>query len=139
MLDTTSPIWIVAPLDATTEIGEVFVQRLGAWDESGIDHWWLNSTSHFSIDENGVIRNTTLLEAGIYNLKVRVYDPYGAYCSASLVITVLDTSTPTTTTPTTTTTTTVEGIDPLVTLVLGAGIGGISVLVVIFIFLKRKP
>ena len=147
--DTTSPIWIVAPLNEVLEDGDSFEQRLGAWDSSGV-YWWSNDTIHFTIAEQGVIRNATVLEPGIYRLEVRAYDPFDNYCSAILVVTVLEaplttttatstTTTTTTTTDTTTTSTTPEGVDPIMTLVLGTGIGGAAVVVIVIVFLRRKP
>lgn len=146
------------PIDETVEYGELYVQRLGVYDSSGIDHWWLNDTVHFSIDEDGVIRNATVLEPGVYGLEVRVYDPYDNFCSATLVVTVLEapatttttttttttstttttTTATTTTTNTTTTSTTLEGIDPVMTLVLGAGIGGAAIVVIVLVLFRRK-
>ncbi len=158
-IETTAPVWVLAPIDETVEYGEPYVQRLGAYDSSGIDHWWLNDTVHFTIDENGVVRNATVLEPGIYRLEVRAFDPYDNYCSATLVITVLDlptttttttttttstTTTTTTTTSTTTTTTTTNttssvpgGPDPLLMLGIGGGVGAVAVLVII-LFMKKK-
>lgn len=148
MQDTTSPIWIVAPINEVLEDGDSFEQRLGAWDFSGVDYWWLNDTTHFTIDEQGVIRNATVLEPGVYRLEVRVYDPFDNYCTATLIITVLESPTTTTTTTTSTTTTTTttssttnttpEGVDPVLTLVLGAGLGGAAAVVMVIVFLRRK-
>jgi len=150
--ETTSPFWVLAPIDETVEFGEPYVQRLGAYDSSGIDHWWLNDTVYFTIDGNGVVRNATVLESGIYRLEVRAYDPFENYCSATLVITVLELPTTTTTTATTTSTTTTtttttdttttgtapDGVDPVLTLVLGTGIGGVAVVIIVIVFLRRK-
>jgi hypothetical protein len=146
--DTTPPSWIVMPLDETIEHTSPFMQRLGAWDESGIHHWWLNDSTHFAIDEDGVLQNNTLLEAGTYPLEVRAYDPFDNYCSATIVIIVLEpitstiteTTTTTVTTPGTTTTsgTTQNGFDSLALLIL---VGGISIAViglVIFVLYRKK-
>jgi parallel beta-helix repeat protein len=149
--DTTSPIWIVAPLDESLEHSVPFLQRLGAWDESGIHHWWLNDSTYFTIDESGEIRNATSLEVGTYNLEVRAYDPFDNYCSAFLVVTVLETTvttptatiTTTTTTDTTTSTTTTTGIiqngfDPMVLLMLLGGTGSAVIVLIVFILYKKK-
>ena len=146
--DTLSPTLIEFSGYTTLQYGQDLRFHLEAWDESGIDHWWLNDTIHFAIDEDGVIRNATILEPGIYGLEVRAYDPYDNYCSATLILTVLEphttttvttttTATTTSTTTSTTTTTTREGMDPLLSFGMGAGIGG-AVILVIAILLFRK-
>jgi len=155
--EKTAPVWVLAPIDETVDYGTPYVQRLGAYDSSGVDHWWLNDTVHFSIDEDGVIRNSTVLEPGIYQLEVRAYDPYDNYCSANLTITVLEpppttttstTASPTTISTSTTTTTTTatgtttdqtnEGVNQVTTLLFGVGIGGVAVVIIVIVFLKRK-
>lgn len=132
--DTTPPDWVILHIYQTIEYGEPLQVQVVAWDESGIDHLWLNDTTHFTLDVLGVITNATVLEPGIYRLEVRAHDPYDNYCSAILVVTVLDA--PITTT--TTTSTTPEGVDPVMTLVLGTGIGGAAVVVIVIVFLRRK-
>jgi hypothetical protein len=80
--DTTSPTWDEIPKDYSLEYGEVFNYDLNASDASGIDHWWLNDTANFNIDDTtGVITNLVFLEEGIYWLEVRAYDFHGLYCS----------------------------------------------------------
>ena len=142
--DLTSPIWIVVPVDEITNYGEPVILSLGAWDASGIDHWWLNDTENFTFDEFGVIRNATVLEPGIYRLEARAYDPYGNYCSATIVLTVREVPiTPTTTTTTTTSTTSsttpvAGGLDPLIMFGIGGGVGAIGVLIVIFLLMRKR-
>ena len=87
--DLNPPVWDEIPTDKTMEYGGSFNYDLDASDPSGIDEWWLNDTTYFTInDANGIISNTTLLSEGIYWLEVRAYDPYGQYCSAIIKITV---------------------------------------------------
>jgi hypothetical protein len=148
--DATPPTWIVLPLDETLEYTTPFTQRLGAWDESGIHHWWLNDSTYFTIDEDGVIRNSTSLEVGSYQLEIRAYDPFDNYCSAVLVVTVLETSTTTTTditittttdttTSTTTTTgTTQNGFDPMAVLALVGGITSAVIILIVFMLYRKK-
>jgi len=144
-LDTTPPDWVNLTIHQTIEQGKAFQMQLEAWDASGIHHWWLNDTDHFLIEEMGVIRNSTILEVGVYELEVRAYDPYDNYCAAMFVLTVLESAEPTATTTSITTTTTtnastpVDEMDPLLTLGLGAGIGGVAVIVIVIVFLRRKP
>jgi len=136
--DTTPPTWVTLRIYQTIDYGEALQVQVEAWDAAGIDHWWLNDTAHFTMDEFGMIRNASILDSGIYRLEVRVYDPYDNYCSAILVVTVLEAPLATTTTTSTTTSTTPEGVDPVLTLVLGTGIGGAAVVIIVLVFLRRK-
>jgi parallel beta-helix repeat protein len=106
-------------------------------DLSGIDHYWLNDTAHFSIHESALIRNATVIEPGVYRLEVKAYDPYGNYCTVILVITV---SEPTTTTATTasTTSTVPEYITPVTMLALGLGIIGVIVVASATLLNKKR-
>ena len=142
--DSTPPIWIVEPLSETIESTISFSQRLGAWDESGIHHWWLNDTTYFAIDEDGVVRNATSLEAGIYPLEVRVYDPFNNFCSAIFVVTVLEV-TPTATMPTTSIPSTTStnglpqnGFDSLVILVIIGGVALTLIALALFLLYKKR-
>jgi hypothetical protein len=86
--DTNPPSWLAAPIDQILEYDEPLHLQLAAWDSSGIDHWWLSDSIHFTIDENGLVRNATTLEPGNYLLTVSVFDPYGNSLSADFTITV---------------------------------------------------
>ncbi|MFX1415446.1 MAG: right-handed parallel beta-helix repeat-containing protein, partial [Promethearchaeota archaeon] len=133
-LDVTPPEWVIAPIDETLGYGVPFVQRVGAWDDSGIDHWWLDDTVHFSLDEEGFIRNATVLEPGAYTLEVRAFDPFDNYCSATMVLTVNAATTGTTTT-TTTSTQPPDGTGPVVAVLLFTGIGGAVAIVNVIVLL----
>jgi hypothetical protein len=132
--DTTPPEWVIAPVDEVLDYGTPFVQRVGAWDDSGIDHWWLDDTDHFSLDEQGFIRNATVLEPGVYTLEVRAFDPYDNYCSATLVLTVNEATTGTATT----TTQPPDGTGPVVAVLLFTGIGGAVAIVNVIILLRKR-
>jgi len=92
--DTTSPNWNPTPSDYAIKFGDDLIYDLGATDLSGIDHWWINDTTHFSIDENGTITNAITLNVGDYWLEVRAYDPYDNYCTHIIRITVENTPPP---------------------------------------------
>jgi hypothetical protein len=141
--DTIAPVWVTLQIQHTIDYGESLQIDVEAWDLDGIDHLWLNDTTHFILDGN-TIRNATLLASGEYILEVRAYDLSNNYCSAALVITVLEEPTPTTTptptdttSPTTPTGTTPGGFDLMMILAIGGGIGAIVILVII-VFLKKK-
>jgi parallel beta-helix repeat protein len=130
------PTWVAVPLDQVVELGEGLVYDLDVTDISGIGSWWLNDTTYLTIDQDGTITNSTLLEVGIYSVLVSVSDTLGNIQSSEITITVVDTTSPTTTP--TTTDTTPEGLDPLMILVLGLGIGGATVVVIVIVFLRRR-
>jgi hypothetical protein len=94
-LDATSPTWDQLPTNQVVELPSRFRYDVNASDASGTDHYWLNDTIHFTIDSNGVITDVTALPVGFYGLEVRAYDSYTNYCSATLVVTVQDTTSPT--------------------------------------------
>jgi len=94
--DTTNPTWDFVPIDQIIEFGDGLNYDLDATDASGISDWWLNDTTYFTInDVNGIITNTTILNIGDYWLEVRAYDQYSNNCTASIKITVEDTTDPT--------------------------------------------
>ncbi|MFX0135630.1 MAG: S8 family serine peptidase [Candidatus Hodarchaeota archaeon] len=92
--DTTSPKWNPTPSDYVIEFGDDLIYDLDATDLSGIDEWWINDTTHFSIDEYGTITNAITLNSGDYWLEVRAYDPHDNYCSQIIKITVEKTPSP---------------------------------------------
>ena len=87
--DTTAPIWDTIPTDQSIEFGNDLYYDVDAYDLSGIDYWWINDTSIFNINTNGIITNIIPLSAAQYWLEIRAYDPYGNYCSASIKIVVI--------------------------------------------------
>jgi hypothetical protein len=117
----------VIPIDEYVIQGNPFLQRVGAWDSSGIDHWWLNDTNHFTLDGHGVIRNATSLIAGRYSIEIRAYDPNDNFCSAVIVLTVLES-----------TTTTQPPDEGALVIVAGVGIGGVVVIAAVLMFLKKR-
>ncbi|MHA1943753.1 MAG: hypothetical protein ACW96M_05090, partial [Candidatus Thorarchaeota archaeon] len=144
MFIPTPPIWTETPVDQTIAIGTHFVYDLNAAAPAPIS-WSVNDTAHFTIDGLGVLENATVLLVGSYGLKVVVTNTYGSSISTILVVTVQDVTTTTTTTTgttteTTTTTsgTTTPGLDPLVILVLGAGIGAVVVIIIVVVIFKKR-
>ena len=68
---------------------------MNATDNVAIDLYWLNDTSIFQINETtGILANHSLVEAGIYNLKIFVNDTSGNVINVSLRITIFDTTRP---------------------------------------------
>ena len=93
--DTVTPTWNEPPTDQNSEFGSSFSYDVNASDLSGIDHYWINDTVHFSIDTNGIISNVTKLAIGTYGLEIRAYDPYGLFTTAMFKVSVEDTTSPT--------------------------------------------
>jgi len=78
MLYPGTPItWLSPTEDLVLYQGAFFRCDLNATAYGGLDHWWLNDTENFEIDENGIITNSTTLSLGTYGLHVIVYDTQG--------------------------------------------------------------
>ncbi|MFX1368154.1 MAG: hypothetical protein ACFFAY_06135 [Promethearchaeota archaeon] len=92
--DTTDPTWDWTPTDQIVEFGDDFTYDVNASDLSGITSWWTNDTSSFAIDSEGLLTNSTPLSVGDYWIEIRAYDPYGNFGSASIKVTVQDTTSP---------------------------------------------
>jgi parallel beta-helix repeat protein len=152
--DTILPSWVILPENQIIEFGEFFSYDIDVTDLAGTSHWWLNGTD-FSIDENGLITNATVLAVGVYGLEISCNDTHGNVLSATITVTVEEAPVTTTTTTTSTTTattttdtttptspttptgTTSSGLDPMVLLAFG-GIGVVVVLILVMFFLKKK-
>ena len=94
--DTTSPIWTVIPSSATLEyLTESLSVDFNATDLSGIDTYYINDTSNFKIDSNGLLENNTNLNVGVYQILVSVNDSYNNINSTTYQVTVQDTISPT--------------------------------------------
>ncbi len=140
--DTTSPVWVIAPIDQYLEQGTVLEYQLAVFDLSSNVQWSINNTELFSITTTGLLTSIGDIELGQYGLKVTVLDSSGNGLSEvfSVVVTPLETTTvvsETTTTNTNSTSTIDSESDPILTLAVGLGIGGIGV-VIFVIILKRR-
>ncbi len=83
-----APKWDVIPTDQMIKYGVAFSYAIYASDLSRIDHYWINDTENFYIDDNGIITNKRLLQVGIYWLEIRVFDPFNNNCSIIIKISV---------------------------------------------------
>lgn len=86
--DGAPPEWDPEPVDQMIDAGSNFYYDLNATDYSGLDHWWINNTEYFAIDDDGVISNVDVLEAGIYVIGVSVNDTKGNTQTGSFRLTV---------------------------------------------------
>ena len=92
--DNESPEWIVDPVLQVVELGDAWTYDLDATDVSGLDTWWLNDTTRFSIDGEGVISMNYPLPVGNYWLQVRVNDTAGNTLISIFEVQIQDTQAP---------------------------------------------
>ncbi|MGY5872316.1 MAG: C25 family cysteine peptidase [Candidatus Thorarchaeota archaeon] len=93
--DTTPPEWVVEPSNYIAECGVDFEYQLQASDNYNIISWSVNDTTHFEIDDDGVLGNSVFLPVGSYPVEVTVTDTYLNSINASFVVEVVDTRAPT--------------------------------------------
>jgi parallel beta-helix repeat protein len=96
--DMDPPSWVIEPEDQFVEFGSHLDYSLDVTDDSGISHWWVNTTD-FAINDNGEIRSVVPLVIGIYGLEISVNDTYDNILSAIISVTVEDTTPPNWLTP----------------------------------------
>lgn len=92
--DITPPQWTHPPVSFTINDSEFLGYQENASDETGIDSFWLNDTSFFSINNTGFLINTTNLTPGSYPLNMSVNDTSNNILSATITITVEDVTFP---------------------------------------------
>ncbi len=130
--DTTLPEWNTAPEDQTIDYGVSFVYDLNASDLAGIASWSVSSTE-FSIDSEGRIRNQVPLAPGEHAISVYVTDNNGNILAGSFSVLVNN--------PSNDTGTTQPGgsiIDSAIPFVVGVA-ATLAVVGVVYIFSRRKP
>lgn len=84
--DTISPNWIITPSNQFNREGNLFSYDVNASDAEGIDSYWVNDTSKFSINSNGLIDSIGTLNLGSYWLEIRAYDPSNNFCTATIKV-----------------------------------------------------
>ncbi len=89
-----APQWDPEPSDQTVEIGSEFTYSLSAIAPGGVDLWWVNDTTHFSITMSGVVSNKTVLVIGIYVIQVWLNNTQNDIITAIFTVTVQDTQSP---------------------------------------------
>ncbi|MHA1908340.1 MAG: hypothetical protein ACW98Y_13660 [Candidatus Thorarchaeota archaeon] len=83
-IDEAPPRWAHSiPEIVTFNLNTPIRYDLNATDGTGIDSFWLNDTSNFAIDDNGLISNVTSLALGQIGLQVWVNDTNGYTQSAT--------------------------------------------------------
>lgn len=92
--DTTPPMWLLIPTNQDFEFGSSFEYDLLATDSWGIEQWWINDTTYFTISRHGTIANRRLLPVADYFVEVRAYDDANNYCTSIIRYRVRDTVLP---------------------------------------------
>ncbi|MFT4304017.1 MAG: Ig-like domain-containing protein [Candidatus Woesearchaeota archaeon] len=103
--DNESPEFTGIPDNATIVQGNSLSAQFNATDNVGIASWEVNN-SHFSISQNGLLSNATVLATGTYILNVTATDYSGNSVSVIYQVTVSQQSSQTTQQTTTTSTST---------------------------------
>lgn len=75
--DRSAPFWHPTPRTYTVEEGIPIEYNFSVSSKNSIDSIWLNDTTHFSIESNSAIRNTTFLSSGEYSLSLFANDSLG--------------------------------------------------------------
>ncbi|MHA1930695.1 MAG: hypothetical protein ACTSV2_19160 [Candidatus Thorarchaeota archaeon] len=83
-IDKAPPLWISpAPSDVSIQFNEPLIYKLNATDTSGIDSFWVNDTTHFDIDNHGILTSIGTLDIGTHGIQVSVNDTNGYTLSSS--------------------------------------------------------
>ncbi|MFX1474615.1 MAG: S8 family serine peptidase [Promethearchaeota archaeon] len=93
LFTVTGVHWISPPTDHVVELGAALHHSVEATSILGILGYSVND-SRFTINTLGEITFVTVLPVGRYPLEIRAYDPYSNYCTATITITVQDTTPP---------------------------------------------
>lgn len=81
-------VWRDVPTDQFVSADEQFVYNVEALTVVLIDQYWINDTTHFSIDLWGEIRNATPLTPGKYGIEVWANDTNNEVINAEFSVTV---------------------------------------------------
>lgn len=87
--------WLDSPEDQQLEYGDSCSYQLTTFSVNPIDTWWLNDTTHFTLDGTGLIQNATPLIIRDYGLEVSVNDSSSLTLTATFTFYVRDTTAPT--------------------------------------------
>jgi len=89
--DTTPPTWDQIPQNISLLYREILSYDLNASDLSGIDSYFINDTSNFTINSStGLLTNATFLSNGIYFLNISDNDTQGNVLSEVIRIIVAE-------------------------------------------------
>ncbi len=89
------PFWAEIPYNQTVELGDVFEYELNVSATHGVDAWWLEEgESPFSIDNEGIITNSTQLGIARFTIIAVVNDTLGNVIEGKFDVLVQDTTPP---------------------------------------------
>ncbi|MHA2160006.1 MAG: right-handed parallel beta-helix repeat-containing protein [Candidatus Thorarchaeota archaeon] len=94
LLKPASPVWDSPPENQNIEFGNSFSYNLEISSSVLIEDWYISDTTHFFVDETGTIRNTDILDVGIYSIDILVTNVYGLSMEGSFTVTVEDSVNP---------------------------------------------
>ncbi|MFX1484963.1 MAG: hypothetical protein ACFFCP_17435 [Promethearchaeota archaeon] len=120
--------WIQTPTDQVITVDSQLTYQLEAASIAAPLIWEVDNSS-FLTDANGVLRNATHLEVGIYELSITVIDAVDNTLTADISVTVNSDST---------TTTTTTGGDQTLLILAVAGIGGGVGVILLFVIVKKR-
>ena len=86
--------WVTEPSDQTTEFGAGLNYEVDASAFTYVDDYWINDTTNFAIDGNGLITSVTQLVVSTYGLQVWANDSLDNRINANFSVTVEDTTNP---------------------------------------------
>ncbi|TFG30877.1 hypothetical protein EU528_07635 [Candidatus Thorarchaeota archaeon] len=99
LLSEPAPVWDDVPTDKILEYSQPLSYQMNATLLPSCDKWWLNDTTNFAIDGNGLITNAIVLPVGTYGVQVSANDTWGRSITDDFTITVQDTVDPVWTSP----------------------------------------
>ncbi|MGY5854560.1 MAG: hypothetical protein RTU92_13410, partial [Candidatus Thorarchaeota archaeon] len=85
----SEPKWVQTPTNKELYFGDTFEYDVNASSTTGPASYFVNDTSNFSIDSNGVIRNATVLSVGYYGLLIEAVNMFGRVIKAEIEISVI--------------------------------------------------
>ncbi|MHA2067358.1 MAG: right-handed parallel beta-helix repeat-containing protein, partial [Candidatus Thorarchaeota archaeon] len=86
VINNLPPNWDEVPQDLVLYPWDTLHYNLNASDPSGIDMWWLEDTTYFTIDQDGIVTNTTPFSEGYYIVQVFVNDTLGNVLDGTFTI-----------------------------------------------------
>ena len=94
LLEPAFPVWNPSPSSQELEFGDRFSYSLGVSSPVPIDDWHISDTTHFMVDDTGIIMDRGVLEVGTYPIDVVITNTHALSLEGSFTITVLDTTSP---------------------------------------------
>ena len=84
----SEPRWDPSPISKEIDFGEAFYYDINATSTDGPLEWSVNNTDYFSMDSEGILRNTTSLPIDQIPIEIKVEDNHGHWIQAEIDIAV---------------------------------------------------